>query len=243
MRVLIVVAAGSGQRLGGDVPKALVDLGGRTLVEHGLDRLAAGADKVVVVAPPTRVTEVMELAAQCATDTDLTVVAGGSTRTQSVRAGLEAAATSAGDLVAVHDAARAGTPLRVLETGWGALTEDILAAGPVLHVVDTVKRVDGAAITATVSREDLRVVQTPQVLRAEVLHAVLEGGEARTDELGLVEKALADGLLTGRVAWFPGSVLAHKVTRPADLVLLGALLEREADILAAEASDDVPRNA
>lgn len=234
MRVLIVVAAGSGQRLGADVPKALVELDGRSLVSHGLDRLADGADRVVVVAPPAHVAEVMALAMDTAPDADLTVVAGGDTRTQSVRAGLEAVELADDDLVAVHDAARAGTPLAVLQRGWEAVTGDVVAAGPVLPVSDTVKRVLAGDVVATVPRDDLRVVQTPQVVRADVLRVVLDADEARTDELGLVEDAIADGRIQGRVSWFHGSVLAHKVTRPADLVLLSALLARQDAILMAE---------
>jgi 2-C-methyl-D-erythritol 4-phosphate cytidylyltransferase len=123
------------------------------------------------------------------------------------------------DLVLVHDAARALTPPAVVEAVVAALRAGADAVVPVLPVTDTVKRVDGDRVRVTVDRSDLRVAQTPQGFRREVLAAAhAQAGPAATDDAALVERL---GLTVDTV---PGSEEAFKVTRPFDLLMAEAVL-------------------
>lgn len=231
MRVLVVVAAGSGTRLGGPTPKALVPLDGLPLVGHCVRRLSARVDRVVVTAPAGHEGEVMDAVA----GHDVRVVVGGDTRSESVSRGVAAAAAADDDVVAIHDAARALTPGGVLDLAIAAVEHDVevLAAAPALPVVDTLKRACDGVVIATPSRDHLHLVQTPQVARAATWRIVHDGTVA-TDDLGLVEQAVRDGRLTGRVVLTTGSVLAAKITHPVDLRLAVAMLADEQALLAEE---------
>jgi 2-C-methyl-D-erythritol 4-phosphate cytidylyltransferase len=170
----------------------------------------------VVAAPAADVEAVRALLAPVA---PVTVVAGGAERQESVALALAAVPDDV-EIVLVHDAARALTPPRLVESVAAAVREGRPAVIPVLPVVDTIKEVGpGELVLGTVDRSVLRSVQTPQGFRREVLvaaHAV--AADPLTDDAGLVEKA---GL---PVTCVPGSELAMKITRPLDLVLAEALL-------------------
>lgn len=217
----VLVAAGSGQRLGAAMPKALVEVAGQPLVAHAAARLVgAGAAHLVVVGPPDHLGAVLESVPD--TDVPVTVVAGGATRADSVRAGL--GELPAGEvLVAVHDAARAFAPPALIRRAVAAVDGDVVAAAPALPVGDTLKRVDGDRVVGTVDRADLVAIQTPQVFRVEVLRAAHADGGDATDDLALLEPLLAAGAVTGRVVVVPGAAAATKITRPADLALVAAL--------------------
>lgn len=213
----VLVAAGRGERLGVGGPKALMALGGRTLLEHALAGLrAAGIEAVVVVHPPGLGDTVAQLAP------DTLRVEGGETRTASVRAGV-AALDDDIEVVAVHDAARALTPAEVIAAAVAAVTGDVLAAAPALAVADTLKRVEDGVVVGTVDRAGLVAVQTPQVVRREVLQAALARGGEATDDLALVQALLAAGEVRGRVVTVAGSVRGLKITWPEDLELAEAL--------------------
>lgn len=218
----IVVAAGVGERLGAPVPKALVEVAGRPLVVHAVDRLAAaGAAPVVVVAPAAALERFREVLA----DQDVVVVAGGARRADSVRAGLEELPPDV-MLVAVHDAARGLAPAELVRRVVGAVADDVVAAAPALPVSDTLKRVEGDTVVGTVDRTPLVAVQTPQVFVAEVLRTAHADAADATDDLGLVEAAIADGRVRGRVAVVDGAATAMKVTRPADVAVAAVLAEQ-----------------
>lgn len=217
---VVLVAAGSGTRLGSAGPKALVAVAGRSLLAHALDRLAAAGlpPAVVVHAPEAR-------AAFVAAAGDRPVgayVPGGATRTASVRAGVAALSDDV-EVVVVHDAARPLTPPAVIRATVAAVTGDVLAAAPALPVADTLKRVAGDVVVATVDRSDLAAVQTPQVFPRRVLDAALAAADEATDDLALVERLLAAGELAGRVVVVPGSAWGRKVTYASDLTLVTAL--------------------
>ena len=215
---VVVPAAGEGVRLGPGGPKALRLLAGEPLLVHAVRglRAAPSVGPVVVAAPPTAVADVAALLSSY----DVQVVAGGATRQQSVARGLAALPPEAA-VVLVHDAARCLTPAAVVERVVAAVRAGADAVVPVLPVVDTVKRVDGARVVATVDRADLRAVQTPQGFRREVLEAAHAGEpDDHTDDAGLVERA------GGLVVTVEGSEEALKVTRPLDLLLAEAILGR-----------------
>jgi 2-C-methyl-D-erythritol 4-phosphate cytidylyltransferase len=214
----IVAAGGRGERLGAATPKALVALGGEPLVVHACRALReANVAQIVVAAPAESVDELAALVP------DARVVAGGSTRTASVRRAL-AALSAEVDIVLVHDAARALAPSSLVERVVAAVKAGADAVVPVVPVADTIKQIDGAGgVVNTVDREMLRAVQTPQGFRRSVLVAAHEaaGSDAdASDDAGLVER------LGGRVVTVPGSPDALKVTTPTDLDVAELLLRQ-----------------
>ena len=211
----IVPAAGSGVRMGGGTPKALLTLAGEPLLVHAVRGLRAcrRIGPIVVAAPPERTGEVAGLLSSY----DVVVVAGGAERQDSVRLAL-AALPAEVDLVLVHDAARALTPAVVTDAVIDALLDGADAVVPVLPVADTVKRVEGDTVTGTVDRADLRAVQTPQGFRRDVLTAAHADTRPATDDAAMVERL---GRTVGTV---PGSEEALKVTRPFDLLVAEAVL-------------------
>jgi 2-C-methyl-D-erythritol 4-phosphate cytidylyltransferase len=225
----VVVAAGSGARLGASRPKAFVELAGHTLLERSLVTvLATPVASLAVVVPAelvleteTMVEDVMSRLRQgdgrhraVAAAPAATVVAGGAERTDSVRAGLAVLDPDC-DVVLVHDAARCLTPVGVFERVVAAVAAGAAGAVPALPVVDTVKTVDTrGVITGTPDRSALRAVQTPQAFAADVLRAAYAGaadGEAATDDAALVERVGHD------VVVVDGHALALKITTAEDL--------------------------
>jgi 2-C-methyl-D-erythritol 4-phosphate cytidylyltransferase len=218
----VVVAAGRGIRFGDPRPKALLETAGTPLVVHAVRALReAGIASVVVVHPPDEAASF-----RAALDGyDVELVPGGASRTDSVRAGV-AAVDPTYEVVAVHDAARPLVPSSIVAQAVMAVSGDVLAAAPAIAVADTLKRVGSdQEVVGTVDREALRGVQTPQVFPRWVLEKVLAGPHAATDELALVEQAIAGGHLHGRVVVVEGSVFGMKVTYPDDLRVIQALAQ------------------
>jgi len=218
----VVPAAGRGERLGGELPKAFRLLGGTPLLVHavGVLRASRHVRLVVVAAPADRLAEVAALLGPA-----VVAVPGGASRQASVAAAV-ATLPSDVDVVLVHDAARPLVPLPVVDAVAEAVLAGAPAVVPVLPVVDTLKRVDAAGLVAgTVPRADLRAVQTPQGFHREVLakaHAAADPRDPVTDDAGLVER------LGIPVATVPGSPDALKITTPFDLVVAEAILCRRA---------------
>jgi 2-C-methyl-D-erythritol 4-phosphate cytidylyltransferase len=225
---VVLVAAGSGQRLGQGIPKARVLCGGRTLLEHSLDSVvASGAAASVVVVLPAGdavLSAVVDQAGQRAAGDGtvrITAVPGGATRAASVRAGLDALPSSAG-VVLVHDAARALTPPAVFHRVAAAVRAGSPAVIPVLPVVDTVKVVTGDVVTATPDRAVLRAVQTPQGFDARALRAAHASPTA--SDPGVTDDAMLLEAQGATVHVVEGDALAFKVTTPLDLVIAEAVL-------------------
>ena len=198
---VVVVAAGGGNRFG--ARKQYEALGGRRLVDWSLEAARACCDGVVLVVPADRAGDDEPLADA--------VVAGGATRSASVRAGLAAVPADAG-VVVVHDAARprAGAELfaRVIDAVVGGAD----GAVPGVGVVDTVKQVDSdGTVTATLDRSTLVAVQTPQAFRAYMLRRAHASAADATDDAALVEA------IGGRVVVVPGDPANRKITTPDDL--------------------------
>ncbi len=210
---VIVVAAGSGTRLGAG-PKAFVGIDEHTILRHALHRVFDAAPaQVVIVAPAGREGDARTEAIEAAgVRRDLvTVVTGGASRQGSVAAGI-AALWGDVDYVLVHDAARALTPPEVFDRVIGALELGHAGAVPVLPVIDTIKRVDGDLIVGVVDRSELSAAQTPQGFRRDILETAYRAATAEfTDDAALVSEA-------GHVVLaVPGDPLAFKITTPADL--------------------------
>ena len=214
----ILVAAGRGERLGLEQPKAFAKLGEDPLLAEPLRRLddSDWVDAIVVVAPPGWEEPSILLAEELGCGKVSACVTGGERRADSVRLGL---AEVPGDAVAVlvHDAARPLVSEAVIERVLAPLAEGWDGAVPGLPVSDTLKRVgsDGAVLE-TVARDSLYTVQTPQAFPADVLRRAVAGGGDATDCAGLVE---ASG---GRVKVVPGDPLLLKVTTADDLAKIAA---------------------
>lgn len=213
----LVVAAGSGTRLGSGAPKALVGIDERSILQHALEHVfAAQTAQVVVVAPAGREGDAMtEALAACdasGADRDLvSVVTGGNERQDSVRAGLHAVWADV-DHVLVHDAARALTPPAVFTRVIDALERGLPAVVPVMPVVDTLKRVEGSTVTAGVDRAELRAAQTPQGFSRVVLDAAYRAADREyTDDAALVAAA------GHPIAVVDGDARAFKITTADDL--------------------------
>ena len=212
----MIVAAGSGSRLGRDLPKALVPVGGEPILDLALRAFEPLAlDRIVVTAPESHLADFERIAAGRAR-----VVAGGATRSASVRAGFSALGASDEDVVAVHDAARPFLRASEVEAVYAAAAETG-AAIAAIPIVDTVKRVSRARIAATVDREGLFGAATPQAFRASVLRRALDSGREATDESVLCED------LGIPVAVVPVSRRAFKITTEEDLQLAEGILLRE----------------
>lgn len=220
----VVAAAGRGSRLGRfEAGKALVEIGGRTLLELALENLvAAGVDELVVVHPAGQRSRF----AAATAPHRVGLVAGGATRSDSVRHGVGAIARDH-RLVAIHDAARPLVPVVTIRATIAAVGGEVVAAAPGLAVPDTLKRVgDGGVVLGTVDRAGVWAVHTPQVVRADVLRATLAWSGARhaSDDLGLVEQARAAGVVTGEIRMVPGDPRGLKVTYRGDVEVAAALL-------------------
>ena len=203
----VIVAAGFGERFGG--PKQFAELGGARLVDHAISTASAACDAVVLVVPDASDWQGAEVDA---------LVTGGSTRAESVRAGLAAVPVGA-EIVVVHDAARPLATAALFEAVVDAVRAGADGAVPGLAVTDTLKRVDDVRVTATVDRVGLVAVQTPQAFRADILRDAHLTGTDATDDAALVEG------LGGNVVVVRGDPRNLKVTGPADLMIAAALLE------------------
>jgi len=216
----VLAAAGRGERLGSDRPKAFAKLRDRPMLAESLERLEGSdwIDAIVIVAPPGWEEPSILLAEELGAAKVNSCVEGGETRAESVRAGVAEVADDA-VVIAVHDAARPLLPEEVLERVLTALNEGWDGAVPGLPLADTVKRVHAGQIVETLPREELVAVQTPQAFLAPVLREALSGELAgATDCASLVE---AKG---GRVTTVPGDSRLLKVTDAADLELVASLL-------------------
>ena len=201
----VVVAGGSGRRFGG--AKQWADLAGARVVDRSVAAAAAACEGVVVVVP-----------AEDLADSDVpgatAVVAGGASRSASVRAGLASVPEHAA-VVLVHDAARPLASVALFDRVIAAVHDGADVAIPVVAVTDTIRHVDGGVV----DRDHLRAVQTPQGFAAATLRAVHASEPDATDDAGLVEAA------GGAVVLVDGESTNLKLTDPHDLIVAEALLD------------------
>jgi len=218
----VIVAAGRGERLGLDRPKAFANLQDRPLLAESLERLEASewVDSIVVAAPPEWEEPVILLAEELSCSKVVAAVAGGDTRAASVRAGLAEVGDDAA-VVLVHDAARPLVSEGVIERLMTTLNEGWDGVVPTLPMVDTVKRVQDGRIEKTEPRGSLALAQTPQAFSAAALRdahgrAKREGFDGSDDAL-LLERA------GYRVRAIAGERTNLKITTPDDIRLAEAL--------------------
>lgn len=211
--VALIVAAGRGERLGSDGPKAFVLCGGRPMLDWSVDAFrAAGVGRIVVALPQGYPAPAGTIG-----------VNGGAERSHSVRAALIAAGDDA-STVLVHDAARPLLTPQIVRACLDGLEADEQADAAIAAaaVTDTIKEAEGHAVVKTLDRSRLWAVQTPQVFRAPALRAVLAQDDAvlaaATDDASLIEAA------GGRVRVIPSPRDNFKVTTPEDLRLAELLL-------------------
>ena len=216
----ILAAAGSGERLGLDRPKAFASLNDRPLVAEPLERLdrSEWIEGIVVAAPPEWEEPCILVAEEIAAGKVAETVTGGATRSESVRAALAKVPEEA-TVVLVHDAARPVVDEEVIERLITALADGWDAAVPVLPIADAVKRVDGEAVKETLDRDGLVTVQTPQAFVAPTLREALVGDVSNAPDCASLVEARG-----GRVRAIEGDPRLLKVTTPADLELVASWL-------------------
>jgi len=209
----IVVAAGKGLRVGGDIPKQFREWRGKPLVRHSVERLMAqGADAVMVAIPAGG--EEIARAALAGID-GVSFVEGGATRQQSVRSALEAMALHGHQRVLIHDAARPDLPFAVTRRLIAALQANAVGAIPVLPVVDSMIFARGETMGSSPDRDALRRVQTPQAFRFDdivVAHRLWPGDPVAGDDAQVL---MAAG---GEVALVAGDERLKKITFAEDLM-------------------------
>lgn len=250
-RALIIVGAGSGQRLGFGIPKALVDLGGRPILSHAVDAVMPELGvAVVVLVLPQEEEHFVRLAAAAeglpaASGAEVVVVPGGGSRPSSVRAGLEAVRAHGAPLgwdaaqtaVLIHDAARPLTPPEVFSRVFSAVESGSPAVVPALPVADTIKQVEDSAsaqsapgseeVRRTLPRAQLRAVQTPQGFSL----SFLEEAFAHIGDLpDAAAELLTDEAMVAEdrgvpVTVVPGHEKALKITTPTDMITAEALMD------------------
>jgi 2-C-methyl-D-erythritol 4-phosphate cytidylyltransferase len=210
----ILVAAGRGERMGKDRPKAFLELAGEALVLRAarVFDAAPSVSWIVAVVPEEEVTAARALLAPVRKLA--AVVPGGERRQDSVLAGLEQAPAGFDGVVLVHDAARPLIDVALVE----AVAREAAGAGaalPVVPVVDTVKRLRDGLVVGTLDREELGAAQTPQGFRFPLLAEAYEA--AFRERLTVTDEAMAVERLGAPVRAVPGSPLNRKITTPADL--------------------------
>lgn len=216
----LLVAAGAGERLGEERPKAFVKLGELPLLAEPLRRLDESdwVDAIVVAVPADWEEPAILLAEELSASKVVSAVRGGATRAESVRAALAEVPEDA-LVVLVHDAARPLVTEDVLERVLAPLSEGWDGVVPGIPIADTVKTVLGDAVAGTLSREKLIAVQTPQAFVAAKLREAYAGDLAgATDCSSLVEAC------GGRVTWVEGDPRLLKVTTKTDLEQVAAWL-------------------
>jgi 2-C-methyl-D-erythritol 4-phosphate cytidylyltransferase/2-C-methyl-D-erythritol 2,4-cyclodiphosphate synthase len=202
-----------GHRLGADIPKALIQIDGVTLIERAFAALSPVVDEIVITAPAGYEDQFRTIVGDSAT-----VITGGVLRSDSVNLALKSLSPST-KYVLVHDAARALATSDLAQRVLNGLISGESAVIPALSVVDTIKEVDrDGYVRSTPDRSILRAVQTPQGFSVDVLKRAHEASEDATDDAALVEA------LSVKVKTIPGEARAMKITNPEDIAMAVTLV-------------------
>ena len=217
----VIVAGGSSSRMGAD--KIFMDLGGRPVIERTMLAFERSEyiDEIVVVTRAEKIPETASAARSAGVTKLKCVTTGGGNRTASSYAGVSECSETAG-LIAIHDAARPLVTPEIIERAVCAAAERG-AAAPAIHVKDTVRQARGGRVLRTLEREELFLMQTPQVFRADLIRAAL--GDAARLGISLTDDCAAVMLLDAEVFLVEGSEENLKLTTPADVYAAEAILE------------------
>lgn len=223
MNIAIIVAAGKGRRFGSDKPKQFIEIEGKPVVIYTLEKFEGCPliDKIILVLPAEEIEDFQETAAKFELTKLWKIVAGGSTRSESVRSGIKEIESEIVEIVAVHDGAR---PLVTSEEIKATIEKagETGAACLAAAVNDTIKEVFNGKIIKTIDRSNLRRALTPQAFRYELIQKAFAPDnfeETATDECFLVEKMGVE------IAFVDGSAKNIKITTPEDLILAESLLK------------------
>ena len=228
---IVVVAGGSGSRMGAAMPKQFLDIAGRPVLVRTLERMHAALpdSQIVVVLPEAHVELWQECYEKAACKVEHTIALGGATRFDSVASGI-AALNNDCTLIAVHDGVRPLLSVEMIRRGVECAAESG-AAVPVIAVVDSIREVDEQCTSHAVDRSRLRAVQTPQVFRADLLKEAYEAIGARledrskaTDDASVVE------MYGHAVALYEGEPQNLKLTTPTDLSVAEMILANGTDL-------------
>jgi 2-C-methyl-D-erythritol 4-phosphate cytidylyltransferase len=226
MNVAIIVAAGSGTRFGAAQPKQFLEILGKPLIIHTLERfcLCPIVDEIILVLPAGEIEKFQTSIEKYRLKKIVKIIAGGKTRSESVRKGLSAIDAETIEIVAVHDGARPlVSPEEITKTIEQA--RETGAACLVVAVTDTIKEVVGGKIVGTIDRAKLRRALTPQAFRYDILKLAFERAnldETATDECFLVEKIGCE------ISAVEGSARNVKVTNREDLKIVENFLKHSA---------------
>jgi 2-C-methyl-D-erythritol 4-phosphate cytidylyltransferase len=223
MNTAIIVAAGNGTRFGGDIPKQFLEIGGKPLLIHTIEKFenCAAIDEIVLVLSPSEVENFQNTAQKFNLTKLKKIVSGGTSRAESVFNGLNAVNDST-EIVAVHDGARPFVSCEEI-TATIEKAKEIGAACLVGKVTDTIKEVADGKIVGTIERTKLRRALTPQTFRVEILQKAFANAdlnEAATDECFLVEK------LGCEISIVEGSAKNIKITTREDWELAEIFLKQ-----------------
>jgi 2-C-methyl-D-erythritol 4-phosphate cytidylyltransferase/2-C-methyl-D-erythritol 2,4-cyclodiphosphate synthase len=223
----IIAGAGMGHRLGADIPKALIQIDGITLIERAFTALSTVVDEIIITAPAGYEAEFQKIVGESAT-----VITGGVLRSDSVNLALNSLSPSI-NYVLVHDAARALASADLASRVLGELRGGESAVVPVIQVVDTIKEIDrDGYVRNTPDRSALKAVQTPQGFALDVLKRAHAASEDATDDAALVE---ALGI---KVKTITGEARAMKVTNPEDIAIaITHLRNAQANLLVGVGTD------
>jgi 2-C-methyl-D-erythritol 4-phosphate cytidylyltransferase len=227
MNVAIIVAAGSGTRFGAEKPKQFLEIHGKPIIIHTLERFetCAAIDEIILVLSPDEIENFQANVKKYHLKKLVKIVAGGQTRAESVLSGLNAIDAEQAEIVAVHDGARPLVSAReIVQTIEKA--RETGAACLVAEVTDTIKEVSGGKIVGTIDRANLRRALTPQCFKFEVLQKAFaqnDFNDAVTDECFLVEK------LGYEIAIVEGNARNIKITHREDLKIAELLFSEFED--------------
>jgi 2-C-methyl-D-erythritol 4-phosphate cytidylyltransferase/2-C-methyl-D-erythritol 2,4-cyclodiphosphate synthase len=210
---VVLLAAGKGERLGANAPKAFVELAGKSLLEHSVFRALATENlkQLIIAVPETHLEQTLDFEKQLSNQgIDIRVVVGGRTRQESVSESL-AVLTGGIDIVLVHDSARSLASTELFNRVAEAVFENQIGVIPALQVADTIKKYKGDVIEETIERSNLVRAQTPQGFPASVLVAAHVGATQEfTDDAALIQS------IGGTVMMIPGEEQAMKITTAED---------------------------
>lgn len=220
----IIVAGGSGLRMGAGIPKQFLPLGGRPVLLRTMEAIAAAVPEAetVVVLPAAHIGTLHELCERFGCTVRYRATAGGASRFESVEAGLKALPDDC-SLIAVHDGVRPLVTADMIRRGLDCARTNRTAV-PVIPVTDTIREVTAEGSSHTIDRSKLRAVQTPQIFDGELLRRAYRDAAAMNDKSRFTDDASVVEHFGTAISLYEGSRENLKLTTPADMTIAEAIL-------------------